>query len=462
MELRYAAKTDVGLSREHNEDNFLVDTPLNLFMVADGMGGHNAGEVASAMAVNVTRDTLQQGVRTLRHFRENPKNVEARERVRELLENAVKGACYKIFEQGLNNSAQRGMGTTLTFAVVLGTRAFIAHVGDSRVYLKRDGTAHQITQDHSMVNELIKHGKITNLKDLDHRFKNAVTRAVGVHESVEVDVLDFDLLPGDRMLICSDGLHGYMDEASVNRELAHDDLDGIAANLVQLANRKGGKDNITHVIVEAVGSPEDYSDLYLKAATIKNLDMFQFLNFEELMRVMHLTYELSVRDGQVLFEAGVDDERFLIVLEGEVVLTRDNGTESRVGPGGHFGEMALVAPAVRTARAVAASAGTLLVMERTPFSQLMRHDTSLSIKCMWSLVTSLSSRLGKTHEALAQLVNTGAVAEGADEQTLWGITIPTLSPRELLPEVLREKTKNATAGPPPPPPPLPPGIGSKS
>mgnify|MGYP001443036414 CR=1 FL=1 len=158
MELRYSAKTDVGLSREHNEDNFLVDAPLNLFMVADGMGGHNAGEVASAMAVNVTRETLQQGVRTLRAFRENPKNSEAREGVRKLLENAVKGACYKIFEQGLNNSAQRGMGTTLTFVVVLGTRAFIAHVGDSRVYLKRDGTAHQITRDHSMVNELIKHG----------------------------------------------------------------------------------------------------------------------------------------------------------------------------------------------------------------------------------------------------------------------------------------------------------------
>ena len=459
MDLRFSAKTDVGLSRDHNEDNYLVDRQLGLFMVADGMGGHNAGEVASAMAVNVTRDAIQQASKTLRMYRENPTSDTAREKVRVLLENAVKEACFKIFDQGLNNSAQRGMGTTLTLTLILGTRAFIAHVGDSRVYLSRQGTVHQLTQDHSMVNELIKHGKIKSLKDLDHRFKNAVTRAVGVHESVEVDVLDFDLLPEDRLLLCSDGLHGYMDEASVLRELGGDDLDVIAGNLVQLANRKGGKDNITHVIIEALGSQSDYVNLHMKAATMKGLDVFQFLNFEEMTRVMHLISEKRYRAGEVLFNEGDEDDRFMILLEGEIVLSRGGGELSTLNPGAHFGEMALVSTATRSATAVAGTASVLMEIKRDQFFRLMRGDTSLAIKCMWSLVTTLSNRLRLTTGEVARLSElTGEKPSGPAE--MFGVTVPVMGPEEHLPEALKEMTKSSPMAPPPPPPPLPPGVGS--
>ena len=253
-----------------------------------------------------------------------------------------------------------------------------------------------------------------------------------------------------------------MDEASVNRELSVDDLDEIASNLVQLANRKGGKDNITHVIIEAAGSPEDYSELYLKAATVKSLDVFRFLNFEELMRVMHLTYELPLRAGQVLFEHGADDARFMIVVDGEVKLTDESGDESQVGPGSHFGEMSLVGSAPRTSRAVATKPGTLLVMERGPFFELMRREPSLAMKCMWSFVTTLSERLGKTSEALLK-VRAGREGEvNWTEQALWGVTSPDILPRDMLPEGLREMTKATASAPPPPPPPLPPGVGGKS
>lgn len=456
MELRFSAKTDVGLSRDHNEDNFLVDPSLQLFMVADGMGGHNAGEVASALAVNVTRDELRAGATLLRAFRENPRNEKARKEVRELLEHAVKDACFKIFDQGLKNTAQRGMGTTLTLMIVLGTRAFIAHVGDSRIYLVRDGNVHQLTQDHSMVNELIKHGKIKNLKDLDHRFKNAVTRAVGVHESVEVDVLDFDLLPGDRALLCSDGLHGYMDEGTVFRELQGDDLDQIASRLVNLANRKGGKDNITHVIIEALGAPEEYVNIQLKASTMKGLDIFQFLNLEELIQVMQMSTELVLRGGEVLFEEGKEDDRLLIVLEGGVVLSRKGKELATVGPGAHFGEMSLVGPSERSATARSQAGSTVLSLEREPFFRLMRNNTSLAIKCMWSIVTTLSGRLKETTGELLAIREGGDISD-AQSDTLLGITVPLISPKDLLPKGLRELTNIPEAGPPPPPP-LPPGL----
>ena len=458
MDIRFAAKTDVGMSRAHNEDHFWADPATNLYIVADGMGGHNAGEVASAMAVQVTRDALQREQKALREFKENSRDQERRERVRQVLENAVKEACYKIFEQGLNNSAQRGMGTTLTLGLVLGTRMFIAHVGDSRLYLKREGEVHQLTQDHSMLNELIRHGKVTSLKDLDHRFKNAVTRAVGVHESVEVDVLDVDLLPGDRVLICSDGLHGYMDESMVGRELEPDDLEGIAANLVQLANRKGGKDNITHIILEAVGNPSEYPLLYLKNATIRSLGIFQHLNFEEITRVLSTAAEKSIRPGEVVFEEGKRDPRLIVLLEGELELQKGKKTWTKVGPGTHFGEVSIVADSVRESRAIAAGPGTILVFEQEVFYRLLREDTCLAVKCMWSLLGSLGNRVQVTMDAIKQADPELLDKLAAESPEALGVTRPMNDPKRLLPEGLLDLVGGMQAAPPPPPPP-PPGGG---
>ena len=205
--IHFWAATDVGRVRDHNEDNFLVDKALNLFVVADGMGGHAAGEVASAVAVQTLRDVVSRNKDLIDAYREGSQIASSRD-ITSLLEHAVQKACAEIYTKAQDDPEKRGMGTTLSALLVINNRGFIAHVGDSRIYLLRGGRVVQLTEDHSLVNELIKRGKLTEAQAETSPYKNAVTRAVGVYESVEVDTIDFDVLPGDQFLLASDGLTG--------------------------------------------------------------------------------------------------------------------------------------------------------------------------------------------------------------------------------------------------------------
>src|SRR4051812_6727570 len=204
------ALTDVGKVRGHNEDAFLVDEAVRLYAVADGMGGHAAGEVASKLALDTFVGVIREGATRLDACRADSASRELRRDVLLLLEGAAQAACLAVHEAGQSDEGKRGMGTTLSALLVLESHAFIAHVGDSRVYLVRADKTHQLTQDHTLQNELLKRGRLTPAEISCVKQKNALTRAVGVYASVDVDTLDLDILPGDRLLICSDGLHGYL------------------------------------------------------------------------------------------------------------------------------------------------------------------------------------------------------------------------------------------------------------
>src|SRR5207248_7986951 len=230
MELSFAAATDVGRQRDHNEDNFLIDKKLRLFMVADGMGGHAAGEIASSIAVHEIRDAINNNRDLLDRYRVDHPGVQAYE-VLQVLEHAVQAACGAVHARAQEEQDKRGMGTTATVLLIAGAgdhlRGFIAHVGDSRVYLARQKQCHVLTEDHSLMNELVRRGKL-NREQIESspykQYKNAVTRAVGVNRSVEVDTFDFDIVPGDRFLMCSDGMYAYIDEAELPKQLAESDI----------------------------------------------------------------------------------------------------------------------------------------------------------------------------------------------------------------------------------------------
>src|SRR5262245_59860343 len=157
--LRYWPLTDVGRVRDGNEDSFLVDERLHLFVVADGMGGHAAGEVASLLAVHSLQQTLQAEMALIERFEAAVGGVDRREILR-LLELGVQRACAEVYAEAQRDLARRGMGTTLVALLILGSRGFLAHVGDSRIYLVRAGAVHQLTQDHSLINELLKRGRL--------------------------------------------------------------------------------------------------------------------------------------------------------------------------------------------------------------------------------------------------------------------------------------------------------------
>jgi protein phosphatase len=240
--------TDVGRKRASNEDAFLVDDALGLYVVADGMGGHAAGEVASQEAVETIYGMVKQGLRALPHIVGTLTNEHARSACR-LLEGAVQAATYMVFALAELDRDKSGMGTTISALLSLGEYAVTAQVGDSRIYQVRDGQVMQITEDHTLISWQLKQGLITPEEARRSPHRNVITRAVGNRDYVEVDTGLIALMPGDRFLLCSDGLHGYLreEEISIVTFLGAEEA---VSRFIEMANERGGKDNITAVLVE--------------------------------------------------------------------------------------------------------------------------------------------------------------------------------------------------------------------
>jgi len=243
-------RTDIGRSRKHNEDSFLCDDELGLYVVADGVGGHAKGEIASAESVSQIQNWILGERDARRAFLEMPEQEDIRFQVRRALESAVQQACYMVFGMAEMNPDQRGMSTTISALMVIGRSAFIAQVGDSRVYLLRGGEAVQLTEDHTLINYKVKQGLLTPEQAKQAKGKNVITRAVGHKEYVEVDNTRVDLCEGDRLLLCSDGLHGYLQDDELAGLVDGLSADAACQRLIDLANERGGKDNVTVVIVE--------------------------------------------------------------------------------------------------------------------------------------------------------------------------------------------------------------------
>ena len=233
MKLLTTALTDVGRVRSVNEDSFVLDDDAGLFAVADGMGGHQAGEVASAIAIDVLRNGLQDG---------RP------------IDEVIVDANTTVVTRASDDPALRGMGTTLTAAVLDdGKVLVIGHVGDSRAYLLRDGELEQITVDHSVVAELIAAGQLTEAEAESDPRRAMITRALGIDVDVEVDVIPITLVVGDRFLICSDGLNTMLrDDAIADVLRGEADRGRAAQELVEAANDAGGVDNITVLLLDVV------------------------------------------------------------------------------------------------------------------------------------------------------------------------------------------------------------------
>lgn len=249
MKTEFAGDTHVGMKRDHNEDALLILPEENLFVVADGMGGHSSGEVASKLAVDTIKEFFQNtsvDEDVTWPFQTDPASDYQVNR----LVTAVKLANQRISEASSASGSMKGMGTTVVAACLSENRLLVAHVGDSRCYRFRKGQIDLLTEDHSLLNDFRRTLHLTAEEERNFPHKNIIVRALGMKWSVEVDVAVHEPQPGDLYLLCSDGLSGELDDGAMSKVLKHEvSVLKAAQRLVQMANRNGGRDNITAILL---------------------------------------------------------------------------------------------------------------------------------------------------------------------------------------------------------------------
>lgn len=251
MKVTYKAISDVGRKRSANEDSYFADEELNLFVVADGMGGHAAGEVASKIAVEAIQDFIR--------FTNNDKDItwpyefdESLSMAGNRLKTAIQSAHAKVLEATSQKKEFQGMATTVVSLLVQDGKAQVAHVGDSRAYLVRGDRLIQLTSDHSWVNEQLRTGAISSQQARNHPYRNIVTRALGGPNPVDVDVSEEPMQDGDIILLCSDGLNTMITDEDILNIVSRnkEDIEAACQDLIKTANENGGEDNVTAILVK--------------------------------------------------------------------------------------------------------------------------------------------------------------------------------------------------------------------
>jgi len=360
----------------------------------------------------VVKEFVQERHQVLRQFADAP-SAQSALAAQALVEEAVQAACTEIYRMAQADPNKRGMGTTFVGLFIAGDKAIIGHVGDSRIYQLRQGQSHRLTEDHTLIAAQLKAGTITKAEAAKSPYRNVITRAVGIQESVQVDTLLFDLLPGDLYLLCSDGLHGYLSDDEASSLLTSKAWDLLPKKLIDLANSRGGKDNVTAVIVGMGGEPsaEVSSEAAAKMEALKRIPLFQHLTYKEQTAVLAIASTRTYPAGREIVVEGQPGDELFVVVRGRVEVEKGGVEIAELKSGGHFGEMGLIDNAPRSATVRATEPTRLMVVGRAELLHLMRREPVLAVKLLWSLVKVLSDRLRATNAELSEARQELAIAQ---------------------------------------------------
>lgn len=405
MKIEIEGLTDVGQKRDHNEDYLLINRDLNMAIVCDGMGGHAAGEVASKITTEVINNHILANQMIIHEFQKNS-STENSEKVKSLLQEAIIKACSEVWYEGNQDEGKKGMGTTLVMMLAAGTHAFVAHVGDSRNYLVRQNEVHQVTEDHSYVNEMVKQGLMTREQAEKSPHANIITRCIGQQEFVQVDILQMELLDGDRFLLCSDGLCGYLPDSHLAKIMKqHREIKKLPQAFIDYANKKGGKDNITAIVVQ-VGELENQAqvdNIVKKIQALKGIPMFKHFDYKEMNRTLEIIKSRDLQPNETIITEDTTGEDMFIILDGRVEVEKGGTKMAELGAGSYFGEMSLIDKVKRSATIKTITPCKVMIVARTPLFALLRKEPRIAMKLFWSFLQNMNRRLRKNDQTLAEL-----------------------------------------------------------
>lgn len=420
MFARSTGATHPGLVRPENADGFVADDHCGLYVVADGARGA-AGEFAARLFLQGAEQQSAHLAQVAAAALRDTDPGRGRRAVLDALTQLFQNINAEIYNWAHDRAELRGAATTATLALLDGRGAYIAHVGDSRLYLHHGPELRQLTADHTMAEELIRLGQLKRDEADGFRYRGVVSRILGERAVCRPDLAYIDVTPGAHLLLCTDGLSDYVPDRELVTLLNRQTPD-LSQPLVDLALRNGGGDNVTAVVATIAPTSEPRTVVSTVPGTFQatqNLDLLAGLSFcqhlsrDELMKVLRYVHEVQLLPGAVVFREGEEGQDLFLVVSGALQVEVGRQPVNQLGPGAHFGEIALVSGQPRSATVVAKEPTRLLRLSREDFYDLSQRDQGVAVKMLWSFAQTLAGRVTGLSKEVAEFKMHG-IALAAD------------------------------------------------
>ena len=385
--------TDVGLRRTINEDFIFADNDLHLYMVCDGVGGGGNGDIASKMAAETVSQHLHKHDSIFQEFYKSG-NITILEG---LLKNAIQEACSAVFNAAHKNPKLSGMASTLTAVLFINDKAILGHVGDSRLYLARNNQVYAVTEDHTLGHEVRERRSMSEEDIKKNKLDHILNRSIGYFKSVEVDTLVFDILPGDELVLCSDGLHNYLrNPVQLLPMLEHDEVNSCLKEMVQFAIKGGGSDNISVLIIQAkledsiyMGFDSGRNELLNDFSVLSSIYLFKDLNFIRINRLLNVCETMQFNSGETIKNLNERVTGVYIIYSGKVETETKDKDIKLLSKGRIFGQASLMMEYTVPFEIRAKTTCVLLHVSSHHYKKLCRNHPKFGVKLLENFISGV-------------------------------------------------------------------------
>ncbi len=406
MKLSAAHFSEKGNSRDTNQDYLIADEANGVFILCDGVSGNNGGEVASELAAKTLYQLLTARLQNLKISNEHL-NTDQKESIRQILMQSLDVMASTVMKKGNSNHTLKGMATTLDVILIVVDTVFIAHIGNGRIYLNREGRPIQITQDHTLAQEFVNTGHWTLDQAKKSPYSKVLARSVGSEEYLKYEYLEIEGDVHDQFLICTNGVYNAIEDKTLeNCMLEKKGIKEIVDNLKNKIEAKSAKDNYSAILISYSKSEVVHErKMPLKVDVLKSIPIFKSFTFVELSKVLEKSRLKELRKGEMLFEQNTHSNEMYVILRGTLSVFKDNKRLITRKEGDAIGEMSMIDQAPRSATICADSDCTLLSFNRDELFELFKRNSLIAAKFFWSLSVELNTKLRNTSEQLTKEIS---------------------------------------------------------